>query len=124
MMANIKSNANPALETNKRHHFELATTYPQPFCPVLKKFPSGTKHDAIKISDVSGSGFGTKTSAGKTGVSLRYHTSKEYEALNQSQKDELQEWQEEKPKSSKWWRTCGRNQGQGQGQGGRGRNPS
>eukprot|EP00957_Ditylum_brightwellii_P171513 13057243-Ditylum_brightwellii.AAC.1 len=51
-MANIKSDADPASETSKRHHFELATTYLQPFCPVLKKFPSGTKCDAIEISDV------------------------------------------------------------------------
>eukprot|EP00957_Ditylum_brightwellii_P129826 9902713-Ditylum_brightwellii.AAC.1 len=59
-MANIKINADPAPETNKRHHFELAANFLQPFCPVAKKFPSGTKHDAVKISDVSRSGFGTK----------------------------------------------------------------
>eukprot|EP00957_Ditylum_brightwellii_P099516 7580259-Ditylum_brightwellii.AAC.1 len=69
--------------------FELAANFLQPFCPVLRKFPSGTKGDAIKISDVSGSDFGTKPSAGKTGVSLQYHTSKEYEVLTQPQKDEL-----------------------------------
>eukprot|EP00957_Ditylum_brightwellii_P076230 5794796-Ditylum_brightwellii.AAC.1 len=69
-MANIKSDADLASETSKRHHFELAATYLQPFCPILKKFPSGTKRDAIKISDVSESGFGTKPSASKTGVSL------------------------------------------------------
>eukprot|EP00957_Ditylum_brightwellii_P152047 11577629-Ditylum_brightwellii.AAC.1 len=70
-MANIKSNADPAPETSKRHHFKLTATYLQPFCPVLKKLPLGTKCDAIKISDVSGSGFRTKPSASKTGVSLR-----------------------------------------------------
>eukprot|EP00957_Ditylum_brightwellii_P156807 11935210-Ditylum_brightwellii.AAC.1 len=86
-MANIKSDADLASETSKRYHFELAATYLQPFCPVLKNFPSGTKHDAIEISNVSGSGFGTKSSAGKTGVSLRFHTSKEYQALTQPQKD-------------------------------------
>eukprot|EP00957_Ditylum_brightwellii_P042767 3238535-Ditylum_brightwellii.AAC.1 len=32
-MANIKRDADPALETSKRHHFELAATYLQPFCP-------------------------------------------------------------------------------------------
>eukprot|EP00957_Ditylum_brightwellii_P045175 3425114-Ditylum_brightwellii.AAC.2 len=74
-MANIKSNADPVSEISKRHHFELAANHLQPFCPVLKKFPSGTKHDAIKISDVSESGFGTKPSTSKTGVILRYHTS-------------------------------------------------
>eukprot|EP00957_Ditylum_brightwellii_P067842 5149683-Ditylum_brightwellii.AAC.1 len=42
-MANIKSNADQASETNKRHRFELAVNFLQPFCPVLKKFPSGTK---------------------------------------------------------------------------------
>eukprot|EP00957_Ditylum_brightwellii_P016089 1211776-Ditylum_brightwellii.AAC.1 len=54
-MVNIKSDADPASKTSKRHQFKLAATYLQPFCPVLKKFPSGTKRDAIKISDVSGS---------------------------------------------------------------------
>eukprot|EP00957_Ditylum_brightwellii_P183084 13945105-Ditylum_brightwellii.AAC.1 len=54
-MANIKSNADPASETSKRHHFELAANYHQPFCPVLKKILSGTKSDAIETSDVSGS---------------------------------------------------------------------
>eukprot|EP00957_Ditylum_brightwellii_P071602 5443724-Ditylum_brightwellii.AAC.1 len=62
-MANNKSNADLASETSKRHHFELAVNYLQPFCPVLKKFPSGTNCDAIKISDVTGSMFGTKPSA-------------------------------------------------------------
>eukprot|EP00957_Ditylum_brightwellii_P083684 6361176-Ditylum_brightwellii.AAC.1 len=62
-MANIKNNADPASETSKRHNFELAANYLQPFCPVLKKFLSGTKCDAIEISDVTGSGFGTKPSA-------------------------------------------------------------
>eukprot|EP00957_Ditylum_brightwellii_P128524 9803350-Ditylum_brightwellii.AAC.1 len=62
-MVNIKSNADLASETSKRHHIELAATYIQPFCPVLRKFHLGTKCDAIKISDVSGSGFGTLTSA-------------------------------------------------------------
>eukprot|EP00957_Ditylum_brightwellii_P176605 13450535-Ditylum_brightwellii.AAC.1 len=99
-MANIKSNADPASETSKRHHFKLAANYLQHFCPVLKKFPSGAKRDAIKISDVCRSGFGTKPSAGKTGISMRYHISEEYEALTQPKKDELQEWQEEKSKSA------------------------
>eukprot|EP00957_Ditylum_brightwellii_P129230 9857111-Ditylum_brightwellii.AAC.1 len=58
-------------ETSKRHHFELAATYLQPCCPVLKKFTSGTKYGAINISDVSGSCFGIKPSAGKTCLSLR-----------------------------------------------------
>eukprot|EP00957_Ditylum_brightwellii_P141662 10792008-Ditylum_brightwellii.AAC.1 len=89
MMANIKSNADLTSETSKRHQFELAANYLQLFCHVLKKFPSSTKHDAIEMSDVTGSGFGTKPSAVKTGVSLRYHTSEEYEALIHPQKDEL-----------------------------------
>eukprot|EP00957_Ditylum_brightwellii_P127926 9755752-Ditylum_brightwellii.AAC.1 len=121
-MANIKSDADPASETSKRHHFELDANFLQPFCSVLKKFSSGTKRDAIKISDASESCFGTKPSASRTGVSLRYHTSKEYKALTQPQKDELQEWQEKKSKSTKLWKTSGCNQGQGQG--GRGKSPS
>eukprot|EP00957_Ditylum_brightwellii_P176858 13471389-Ditylum_brightwellii.AAC.1 len=50
-MADIKRNGDPASETSERHHFELAATYLQPFCPILKKFPSCTKHDDIKISN-------------------------------------------------------------------------
>eukprot|EP00957_Ditylum_brightwellii_P003969 302218-Ditylum_brightwellii.AAC.1 len=50
-MANIKSNADLASETGKRHHFELAANSLHPFCPVLKKFQFGTNPDAIKISD-------------------------------------------------------------------------
>eukprot|EP00957_Ditylum_brightwellii_P145062 11048512-Ditylum_brightwellii.AAC.1 len=65
-MDNIKSNADSTSEASKRHHFELAANYLQPSRPVLTKFPSGTKRDAIKISDVIGSGFGTKQSAEKS----------------------------------------------------------
>eukprot|EP00957_Ditylum_brightwellii_P151361 11525884-Ditylum_brightwellii.AAC.1 len=61
-MANIKSDADPVSETSKKRHFEFAANYLQLFCPVLKKCTYGTKWDAIKISDVSGSGFGTKAS--------------------------------------------------------------
>eukprot|EP00957_Ditylum_brightwellii_P075677 5751176-Ditylum_brightwellii.AAC.1 len=57
----------------------------------MKKFPSGTKRDAIKISDVTGTGFGTKPSTSKTG------------------------WQEEKSKPAKSQRANGRGQGQGRG---------
>eukprot|EP00957_Ditylum_brightwellii_P144950 11040455-Ditylum_brightwellii.AAC.1 len=32
-MANIKSDADPVSKTSKRHHFELAANYLQPFCP-------------------------------------------------------------------------------------------
>eukprot|EP00957_Ditylum_brightwellii_P188991 14387317-Ditylum_brightwellii.AAC.1 len=32
-MANIKSDADPTSVSSKRHHFELAATYLQPFCP-------------------------------------------------------------------------------------------
>eukprot|EP00957_Ditylum_brightwellii_P093737 7137064-Ditylum_brightwellii.AAC.1 len=109
-MANIKSDADPASETSKRHHFDLAINYLQLICPVLKKFPSGTKHDAIKIPDVSGSWFGTKPNAGKTGVRLRYHTYVEYNALTLSQKDGLQEWHE-KSKPAQSWKANGWCQG-------------
>eukprot|EP00957_Ditylum_brightwellii_P128338 9788602-Ditylum_brightwellii.AAC.1 len=104
VMANIKSAADLASETSKKHNFELAANNIQPFCPVMKKFLFDTNCDAIKISDVSGSGFGTKPSAGKIGVRLRYHTSEEYEALTKPQKGERQKWQEEKCKSAKLWR--------------------
>eukprot|EP00957_Ditylum_brightwellii_P051504 3904376-Ditylum_brightwellii.AAC.1 len=92
MMTNIKSAAGATSATSKRHHVELTATYLQPFCLVLKEFPSGTKYATIKISDTTASGLGTKPSARESGVSLRYHTTKEYEALTQPQRDELQEW--------------------------------
>eukprot|EP00957_Ditylum_brightwellii_P200577 15290648-Ditylum_brightwellii.AAC.1 len=59
-MANIRSNADKISATSKGHHFELVATYLLPFCPVLRKFPSSTKHNAIKISDTAASSFGTK----------------------------------------------------------------
>eukprot|EP00957_Ditylum_brightwellii_P105426 8037303-Ditylum_brightwellii.AAC.1 len=64
MMVNIWSDDNETLATNKRHHSELVATYLLPFCPLLRKFPSGTKHDVIESSDTTASGFGTKTSIG------------------------------------------------------------
>eukprot|EP00957_Ditylum_brightwellii_P114882 8760859-Ditylum_brightwellii.AAC.1 len=69
-MNNIKSDADAMLATSKRHHFKLAAIDLQLFCPILKKFLSATKHDAIKISGTTASGFGTKPSTGKSGVSL------------------------------------------------------
>eukprot|EP00957_Ditylum_brightwellii_P100464 7658057-Ditylum_brightwellii.AAC.1 len=89
-MANIKSDTDVTSETSKRHHFKLAANYLQLVCPVLQKFTSGTKHDAIKISDVTGSRLGTKPSASKSGVSLRYHTSEEYKALTSPLQDGCQ----------------------------------
>eukprot|EP00957_Ditylum_brightwellii_P118405 9030950-Ditylum_brightwellii.AAC.1 len=69
-MTNIKSDTDVTSVTSKRHHFGLVATCLLPFCPILKKFSSGTGHDAIKISNTTASGFGTKPSAGTSGVSL------------------------------------------------------
>eukprot|EP00957_Ditylum_brightwellii_P185440 14120039-Ditylum_brightwellii.AAC.1 len=88
-MANIRSDANEKSATRKRHHLELAAIYLLSFCPVLRKFPSSTKHDVIEISDTTASGFGTKSSAGTSGESLRYRMAEEYESLSQPQKYEL-----------------------------------
>eukprot|EP00957_Ditylum_brightwellii_P174400 13278944-Ditylum_brightwellii.AAC.1 len=52
-MTKIRSNADETSVTNKMHYFELAATYLLPFCPVLRKFHSGIKCDAIKISDAT-----------------------------------------------------------------------
>eukprot|EP00957_Ditylum_brightwellii_P027024 2043826-Ditylum_brightwellii.AAC.1 len=68
--------------------FHIPTT----ICPVLKKFQSGTKCDAIKILYSTSSGFGTKPSIDTSGVSLRYHTTEEYRLLSQPHKDKLCEW--------------------------------
>eukprot|EP00957_Ditylum_brightwellii_P115577 8815290-Ditylum_brightwellii.AAC.1 len=62
-----------------------------PNCPVLKKHPSGTKQDAIEISDTTTGVFGTKTIVGETGVSLRYQIAEEYDALHSAQRDKLHE---------------------------------
>eukprot|EP00957_Ditylum_brightwellii_P106631 8135241-Ditylum_brightwellii.AAC.1 len=70
VMANIKNVADEKSATSKRHHFELAVTYPLSFCPVLRKFPIGTKHNAIEISDTKNSRFGAKPSAGTSGVNM------------------------------------------------------
>eukprot|EP00957_Ditylum_brightwellii_P129304 9863886-Ditylum_brightwellii.AAC.1 len=87
VVANIKLDADETSATSKRHHFKLATTYLLPFCPVLKKILSDTKHDAIKISG--------------TTVNLRYHTAEEYDSQTQLQSDELCEW----CNKSKWGQT-------------------
>eukprot|EP00957_Ditylum_brightwellii_P081084 6166937-Ditylum_brightwellii.AAC.1 len=84
-MANIKSDADATSATSKKQHFKLAAIFLQPFYPVLKKFPSGTKHDAIKISDTTTSGFGPNPSARTSGVSMRYHTAEEYDSLIQQE---------------------------------------
>eukprot|EP00957_Ditylum_brightwellii_P088870 6767080-Ditylum_brightwellii.AAC.1 len=91
-MANIKSDADVTSTTSKRHYFKLAAIYLLLFCHVFKKFQSGTKRNAIEISDTAASGFGPKPSAMISGVSLRYHTAEEYKSLIQPQKYELQEW--------------------------------
>eukprot|EP00957_Ditylum_brightwellii_P076247 5795935-Ditylum_brightwellii.AAC.3 len=88
-MANIISDADATSVTSKMHHFKLAARYLLPFCPVLKKFPSGTKSDAIKISDTTASGFGTKPSTDTSGVNLRHHMAEDYKSLSQPQKEKL-----------------------------------
>eukprot|EP00957_Ditylum_brightwellii_P108330 8264051-Ditylum_brightwellii.AAC.1 len=49
--ANIKSDADPKSGTRKRRHFESTATYLLPFCLVIRKNPSDTKHNTIKILD-------------------------------------------------------------------------
>eukprot|EP00957_Ditylum_brightwellii_P044196 3353648-Ditylum_brightwellii.AAC.1 len=71
-MDNIRSDADKTPATSKRHHFELAATYHLLFCPVLRKFPSGTKCDGIKISDTTASEFGTKPSIIASGLILSH----------------------------------------------------
>eukprot|EP00957_Ditylum_brightwellii_P196224 14951258-Ditylum_brightwellii.AAC.1 len=119
VMANIKSDANTISVTSKRHHFELAATYFLPFCPILRKFPSGTKCDAIKISDTTALEFETKPSAGTSGVSLMYHTTEEYKSLTQPLKVKLQEWHNKSKQGQQK-----KAQGHGKGQGGSGKSPS
>eukprot|EP00957_Ditylum_brightwellii_P008943 676998-Ditylum_brightwellii.AAC.1 len=88
-MSDINSDADETQVTSKRHHFELTATCLLSLCPLLKKFPSGTKHDAIEISDITASGFGTKPSTNTSVVNLRYHTAEEYELLSQPQNNKF-----------------------------------
>eukprot|EP00957_Ditylum_brightwellii_P047375 3598739-Ditylum_brightwellii.AAC.1 len=66
----------------------------------------------MKISDTTALEFGTKSSAGESGVSMRRHTAKKYELLTQPQKDELQELcNKSKPVQKRKANGCERDQG-------------
>ena len=86
-----------------RVDFELAAAHLLPYDPVAKKRTSGNKRTSAMISDVStqepevASTHGGKTSIGKTGVHLRWHTDAEYKKLNAAQRKELYEWREANP---------------------------
>jgi len=82
--------------TGLRNNFERSAALLVPVCPVGTK--KASKRSLANVSDVSARGASKsgggklKESFGTTGVSLRYHSSTEYSALNKEQKDELREW--------------------------------
>ena len=82
----------------KRGDFEAAVAYMLPKDPVVKRKQQqqdSSKRGAGDISDVKGTAevadF-SKSSIGKTGVHLRYHTGEEYSKLSKAQQDELREY--------------------------------
>ena len=110
-MASVRTDNDP---NGMRNNFESAAAHLLPYDPVAKKraAASNNKRNAAQISSVEADeeqasttaevGSTTtqpkKTSIGKTGVHLRYHTPAEYDKLTNAQKDELRLWRESKPK--------------------------
>jgi hypothetical protein len=89
-------------ELNKRVNFENLFAYLVPVCPVAAKAAKKTKVSFDTY--VSAAAGGKKTPAGslgggnpspgkgESGVSLRYHTHKEFLDLNKDQRNELSKW--------------------------------
>lgn len=87
-LASIRANVN-----NMRDNFEAAVTFMLPTCPYARHAKGrNSGNETANISDVT---LQNKSST-KTGVDLRWHTRKEYQALNKAQRAELYEWQQTK----------------------------
>lgn len=100
VMANI---ADDTGATGKRNNFEDAVSYLLPKDPVARKRTTQTKRTVAQISDTTAeiAGFGDKPGIGKSGVHLRWHKFKEYKALSQEQREELDTWREKKKAKKK-----------------------
>jgi hypothetical protein len=99
-MASVKTDQTPA---GMQSDFEAAATNLPPYNSVQKKRVehSGGKRGSADISDANGedanvSAFGTKKSAGSSGVSLQQHAKAQCEQLDKAQKEELHEWRQGK----------------------------
>ena len=62
----------------------------------------------ISSADAELSAFGSKQSVGTSGVPLRYHTTEEYENLNEDERVHLREWQKRDKKKGKGKKGKGR----------------
>ena len=87
-MANICSDDGA---TGKRNNFQTTALYLLTYNPVAHKRTSGTKRTVTEISSANAelSAFGSKLSVGPPGVPLRYHTTEEYENLNEDERVDL-----------------------------------
>ncbi len=112
-MASVRTDNGP---NGKRTDFEATATHLLPYDPVAKKRAAGQKRTNEQISSVEADVSaltGPKPSIGKTGVHLRWHKRKEYEALTAAQKKELYEWREANPEAAKNPNAKGKGKGQG-----------
>ena len=88
-------------ELDKRVNFENSFAYLVPVCPVADKAAKKTKVSFdVNVSGAAGGikspgglgGGNPSPGKGESGVSLRYHTHKEFLDLNKDQRNELSEW--------------------------------
>ena len=96
--------------TGKRNNFKATALYLLTYNPVDHKRTAGTKRTVTEISsaDAELSAFGSKQSVGTSGVPLRYHTTEEYENLNEDERVDLREWQKRDKKKGKGKKGKGR----------------
>ena len=80
-------------QNGMRSDFESAVTHLLPVCPYAKSRANSNKHNpGANVSGVTLKGAGDS----KTGVDLRWHSTKEYKKLTKDQKQELFQWQQTK----------------------------
>jgi hypothetical protein len=99
-MALVRNDNGP---TGKLNDFEATASFLLPHDPVAKKRNLAGKRPSADISDTTGSELRVqpKSGLGRTGVSLRFHTKEEYNALSQDQKDELREHRNQREQDGK-----------------------
>ena len=99
-MANICTNYGA---TGKRNNFEATASYLLTYNPVAHKRTAGTKRTVTEISSADDEiyAFGSKKSVETSGVPLRYHTTEEYENLNEDERVDLLEWRKRDKKKGK-----------------------
>ena len=77
--------------TGKRNNFKETASYLLTYDPVAHKRTDGTKRTVTEISsaDAELSSFGSKQSVGPSGDPFRFHTTEEYENLNEDERVDL-----------------------------------